>query len=155
MLKTPASIVLSSSKSSTYPRGYASGVDSPAALLDGRFEHPAREFLCYVTRAVHRGSAELKWFLRSLLRSFVVCELSSHEVSGCKHRGSALAAGPYRRVLWRLCDGCAGVEATAVGRSVRPGGAGGDDGHGRDPLPHSPDGSCGENHDDRRDGLFD
>jgi len=45
MLKTPASGVLSSSKSSTYPRGYASGFDSPAALLDGRFEHPAQIFL--------------------------------------------------------------------------------------------------------------
>jgi hypothetical protein len=34
MLKKSASIVLGSSKSSTYPRGYASGFDSPAALLD-------------------------------------------------------------------------------------------------------------------------
>ena len=33
MLKKPASFVLVSSKSSTYPRGYASGFDSPAALL--------------------------------------------------------------------------------------------------------------------------
>jgi hypothetical protein len=33
MLKTSASVVLGSSKSSTYPRGYASGFDSPAALL--------------------------------------------------------------------------------------------------------------------------
>src|SRR5438067_4489567 len=47
--------VLGSSKSSTYPSGeelpgssgwagencYASGFDSPAALLDSRFEHPA------------------------------------------------------------------------------------------------------------------
>jgi hypothetical protein len=41
MLKKPASIVLGSSKSSTYPRGYASGFDSSAALLDGLFEHPA------------------------------------------------------------------------------------------------------------------
>jgi len=41
MLKKPASIVLGSSKSSTYPRGYASGFDSPAASLDGLFEHPA------------------------------------------------------------------------------------------------------------------
>ena len=41
MLKTSASFVLSSSKSSTYPGGYASGFDSPAALLDSRFEHPA------------------------------------------------------------------------------------------------------------------
>ena len=43
MLKEAASFVLGSSKSSTYPRGYASGFDSPAALLDGSFEHPARK----------------------------------------------------------------------------------------------------------------
>ena len=41
MLKKPASGVLGSSKSSTYPSGYPSGFDSPAALLDGLFEHPA------------------------------------------------------------------------------------------------------------------
>jgi len=63
MLKKPASFVLDSSQSSTgtrpphhsaartnvvllirrtvRPRGYASGFDSPAALLDGHFEHPA------------------------------------------------------------------------------------------------------------------
>jgi hypothetical protein len=40
MLKKSASGVLGSSKSSTYPRGYASGFDSPAALLDELFEHP-------------------------------------------------------------------------------------------------------------------
>jgi hypothetical protein len=40
MLKKLASFVLGSSKSSTYPRGYASGFDSPAALLDELFEHP-------------------------------------------------------------------------------------------------------------------
>ncbi|SPP66564.1 hypothetical protein NITLEN_70154 [Nitrospira lenta] len=40
MLKTASSFVLGSSKSSTYPRGYASGFDSPAALLEDRFEHP-------------------------------------------------------------------------------------------------------------------
>jgi len=33
MLKKSVSVVLDSSKSSTYPRGYASGFDSPAALL--------------------------------------------------------------------------------------------------------------------------
>ena len=65
MLKKSASGVLSSSKSSTgtrpphhqaartdvvllirrtvRPRGYASGFDSPAALLDDLFEHPATE----------------------------------------------------------------------------------------------------------------
>jgi len=42
MLKKPASFVLGSSKSSTYPRGYASGFDSPAALLNGLFEHPPK-----------------------------------------------------------------------------------------------------------------
>src|SRR6185295_6945189 len=41
MLKKSASFVLGSSKSSTYPRGYASGFDSPAALLNELFEHPA------------------------------------------------------------------------------------------------------------------
>jgi hypothetical protein len=63
MLKKSASCVLDSSKSSTgtrpphhsaartdlvllirrtvRPRGYASGFDSPAALLDALFEHPA------------------------------------------------------------------------------------------------------------------
>jgi hypothetical protein len=46
MLKKPASFVLGSSKSSTYPRGYASGFDSPAALLDGIFEHLAGVFSC-------------------------------------------------------------------------------------------------------------
>jgi hypothetical protein len=40
MLKKPASGVLGSSKSSTYTRGYASGFNLPAALLDGIFEHP-------------------------------------------------------------------------------------------------------------------
>ena len=40
MLKQTASIVLSSSKSSTYPHGYASGFDKPVALLNGLFEHP-------------------------------------------------------------------------------------------------------------------
>jgi len=41
MLKKLASFVLDSSKSSTYPRGHASGFNSPAALLDEIFEHPA------------------------------------------------------------------------------------------------------------------
>jgi hypothetical protein len=42
MLKTASSFGLGSSKSSTYPRGYASGFDSPAALPEGRFEHPVQ-----------------------------------------------------------------------------------------------------------------
>jgi hypothetical protein len=41
MLKKSACFVLGSSKSSTYPRGYASGFDSTAALLVELFEHPA------------------------------------------------------------------------------------------------------------------
>jgi hypothetical protein len=41
MLKKAATFVLGSEQSSTYPGGYASGCFSPAALLDGLFEHPA------------------------------------------------------------------------------------------------------------------
>jgi hypothetical protein len=41
MLKTAFNFVLGSKKSSTYPRGYASGFFSPAALLAGHFEHPS------------------------------------------------------------------------------------------------------------------
>jgi hypothetical protein len=40
MLKKPASGVLASFRSSTYPRGYASGPSLAAALLNGLFEHP-------------------------------------------------------------------------------------------------------------------
>ena len=36
-----ASFVLASFRSSTYPRGYASGPSLAAAALDGHFEHPA------------------------------------------------------------------------------------------------------------------
>jgi hypothetical protein len=42
MLKKSASFVLASFRSSTYPRGYASGSSLAAALLDSLFEHPAR-----------------------------------------------------------------------------------------------------------------
>ena len=45
LLKKAPNFVLGSPKSSTYPRGYASGFDSPAALLDGLFEQPARSDL--------------------------------------------------------------------------------------------------------------
>jgi hypothetical protein len=41
MLKKSASGVLASFRSSTYPRGYASGSSLAAALLDGLFEYPA------------------------------------------------------------------------------------------------------------------
>src|SRR6476660_2063651 len=40
MLKKASNFVLGSTKSSTYPRGYASGFVLPAALLDDLFEHP-------------------------------------------------------------------------------------------------------------------
>jgi hypothetical protein len=40
MLNMLPSVVLGSKKSSTYPRGYASGFFSPAALLDEHVEHP-------------------------------------------------------------------------------------------------------------------
>jgi hypothetical protein len=56
MLKKIASGVLSSSKSSTYPRGYASGFDSPAALLDDLLEHPAAIYSGYPRRAEKRNS---------------------------------------------------------------------------------------------------
>jgi hypothetical protein len=56
VLKKSASIVLGSSKSSTYPRGYASGFDSPAALPDSLFEHPAGVHSCRATRTGHRIS---------------------------------------------------------------------------------------------------
>jgi hypothetical protein len=55
MLKKAASGVLSSQESSTYPGGYASPVlASPAALLDGLFEHLAGERIAQV-----RSKAEL------------------------------------------------------------------------------------------------
>jgi len=42
MLKQAHSGVLGSKKSSTYPRGYACGFSSPAALLVNLFEHSHR-----------------------------------------------------------------------------------------------------------------
>jgi hypothetical protein len=59
MLKNSASVVLGSSKSSTYPRGYASGFDSPAALLDGTFEHPAAGVRSFVKNAPGRCVTDL------------------------------------------------------------------------------------------------
>jgi hypothetical protein len=41
MLKKALNCVLGSKKSSMYPRGYACGFFSPAALLNRLFEHPA------------------------------------------------------------------------------------------------------------------
>ena len=40
MLKTAPNFVLVSSKSSTYPRGYAYGFDFACGLVDDCFEHP-------------------------------------------------------------------------------------------------------------------
>src|SRR5262249_6603807 len=60
MLKKSASGVLSSSKSSTYPRGYASGFDSPAALLDRHFEHPASWYADRVFPKPARGPDEVR-----------------------------------------------------------------------------------------------
>jgi hypothetical protein len=59
MLKKSASSVLGSSKFSTYHRGYASGFDSPAALLDKLFEHPFEDGF-FVPEVCHRScSAEM------------------------------------------------------------------------------------------------
>jgi hypothetical protein len=52
MLKKSASFVLGSSKSSTYPEGTPPGFDSPAALLDGHFEHPASRYYAITTRKI-------------------------------------------------------------------------------------------------------
>ena len=41
MLKRPSNVVLGLKTSSTYPRGHASGVVSPAAALEDPFEHAA------------------------------------------------------------------------------------------------------------------
>ena len=67
MLKKSASGVLSSQKSSTYPEGYASGSCSPAALLDGLFEHPAAVYSCYPRRAEEGSSSVPTEFFRRRL----------------------------------------------------------------------------------------
>jgi len=54
MLIKSASFVLDSSKSSTYPRGYAYGFDSPAALLTAIL-------------STRQCSAAPKWMFLSLL----------------------------------------------------------------------------------------
>ena len=66
MLKQPASFVLDSLKSSTYPKGYASGFNASAALLDGLFEHPAEAFSPCSRRTVHQSATMSKWFSRNL-----------------------------------------------------------------------------------------
>ena len=67
MLKKSASGVLGSSKASTYPKGYASGFDLPAALLDSIFEHSAGPSLSCSRLTDHRSATVPKWFLLSLL----------------------------------------------------------------------------------------
>jgi hypothetical protein len=44
----PANVVLTSEKSSTYPRGYASGVFFGCDLVGGHFEQPAAVSFIYV-----------------------------------------------------------------------------------------------------------
>jgi len=70
MLKKSVSVVLGSSKSSTYPRGYVSGFDSPAALLNSLFEHPAKMFSCCSRHDNHRNSRMPTSLLYYLLDAF-------------------------------------------------------------------------------------
>ncbi len=67
MLKKSASFVLGSSKSSTYPRGYASGFDLPAALLDELFEHPAGQLGAITLRIITAACCTKTELLRKLL----------------------------------------------------------------------------------------
>src|SRR6476660_4096460 len=67
MLKKSASFVLGSSKSSTYPRGYASGFDSPAALLNELFEHPADHSGNITLRIITAACCTKTELLRKLL----------------------------------------------------------------------------------------
>jgi hypothetical protein len=67
MLKKSASFVLGSSKSSTYPRGYASGFDSPAALLDELFEHPADQLGAITLRIITASCCAKTDLLKKLL----------------------------------------------------------------------------------------
>src|SRR3954471_18875809 len=57
LLKKVPNFVLGSSQSSTYPRGYASGCDSPAASLDDLFEQPVRSDCCGLARGTARLGA--------------------------------------------------------------------------------------------------
>jgi hypothetical protein len=64
--------VLDSSNSSTYPRGYASGFDSPAASLNGIFEHPEVGCSSCPGCAGSRSDTIPKWFYLSLFGLFAV-----------------------------------------------------------------------------------
>jgi hypothetical protein len=77
MLKKSASCVLSSSKSSTYPRGYASGFESPAALLDGHFEHPASCLFGNVTRKITVGFERKLSFLQPVRSCLMPLQLDA------------------------------------------------------------------------------
>jgi hypothetical protein len=67
-LKKSAIGVLASLRSSTYPRGYASGSSLAAALLDGLFEHPVGEAFSSIPRCEgNQRSAVPQYFFRSLL----------------------------------------------------------------------------------------
>ena len=83
MLKTSASFVLGSSKSSTCPRGYASGFDSPTALLDGFFEHPAERIPVIQNMQISQVQACPQRF--SVASYWVV------EVDDCAHRNPIVA----------------------------------------------------------------
>src|SRR5262245_58516827 len=60
-------IVLCSSKSSTYLRGWASGYDSPAALLDEHFEHPLGGYSSCPRRSGHQIATVPIWFFCGLI----------------------------------------------------------------------------------------
>ena len=77
MLKKLASFVLDSLKSSTYLRGYASGFNSPAALLSSLFEHPAEAFPPCSRRTGYRKAIPCsKWIFPKPVRSIAVGEMS-------------------------------------------------------------------------------
>ena len=67
MLKMSASFVVDSSKSSTCLRGYASGFDSPAALLDEHFEHPVGGYSSCPRRVGYQIAIVPIWFFCGLI----------------------------------------------------------------------------------------
>ena len=82
------------------PRGYASGFESPAALLDGLFEHPVvNSFSAVATRMVERDSRDgrdgrgLIWFIWSI---WSVWFNQTNETDQ-----PVLAAHGFWRIRWR------------------------------------------------------
>jgi len=67
MLEKTPNFVLVSTKSSTYPRGYASGLGSPAAALDDLFEHRQRKNIGHYSRLSHAYSSGAVLILKNLL----------------------------------------------------------------------------------------